>query len=118
MRKVALAVFVGVVIGVIVAEYERVFENLDDVAAAAITLNVVAMALSFTIARVAGLDDRQSTAIAIELGIHNSTLAIAVGATIATVLTIPAAVYSSFMFISAGIFARLMYRRNAATSTA
>ena len=118
VRKVALAVFVGVVIGVIVAEHERVFENLDDIAAAAITLNVVAMALSFTIARVAGLDDRQSTAIAIELGIHNSTLAIAVGATIATVLTVPAAVYSSFMFISAGIFARLMYRRNAATSTA
>ena len=53
VRRIALALFVGVVIGVIVAEHERVFDNLDDVAAAAITLNVVAMAISFTIARVA-----------------------------------------------------------------
>jgi bile acid:Na+ symporter, BASS family len=114
LRRVALAVFAAVVVGVIVAEHERVFDNLDDVAAAAVTLNVAAMAISFAIARVARLDNRQSTAIAIELGIHNSTLAIAVGASIATVLTIPAAVYASFMFLSAGVFARLMYRRNGA----
>jgi bile acid:Na+ symporter, BASS family len=112
LRRVALAAFAAVVVGVIVAEHERVFDNLDDVAAAAVTLNVAAMAISFAIARVARLDNRQSTAIAIELGIHNSTLAIAVGAAIATVLTIPAAVYASFMFITAGVFARIMYRRN------
>src|SRR5918995_638859 len=106
-RRVALAVFAAVVVGVIVAQHERVFDNLDDVAAAAVTLNVASMAISFAIARVARLDNRQSTAIAIELWIHNSTLAIAVGASIATVLTIPAAVYASFMFLTAGVFARL-----------
>ncbi len=117
-KKIAFILFVGVVIGAIAAEYERVVDNLDDVAAAAITLNIAAMTISYTIARAARLDNRQATAISIELGIHNSTLAIAVGATIATVLTIPAAVYSSFMFISAGIFARLMYKRNIATAPA
>jgi hypothetical protein len=35
-----------------------------------------------------------------------------VGATIATVLTVPAAVYASFMFIPAGLFAWVMYGRN------
>ena len=93
-------------------------ENLDAVAAAAITLNLAAMAISFTIARLARLDDRQSTAIAIELGVHNTALAIAVAATIDTELTIPAAVYASFMFVSAGLFARLMYRRNGAEAAA
>ena len=48
-----------------------------------------------------------------ELGIHNSTLAITVGVSIADVLGIPAAVYSAFMFLTAGTFARLMFRRNA-----
>lgn len=114
VQRVAFAVFLGAVVGVIVAENARVLDNLGAVAAAAITLNLAAMAISFTIARLARLDDRQSTAIAIELGIHNSALAIAVGATIATVLTIPAAVYTAFMWFSAGLFARLMYRRNAA----
>ena len=117
-RVVAMALFLAVVIGAVISEYERVLDNLDDVAAAAVTLNVAAMAISFTIARVARLDDRQSTAIAIELGIHNATLAIAVAATISTVLTIPAAGYSAFMFITAGLFARVMYRRNLAAAEA
>jgi bile acid:Na+ symporter, BASS family len=114
LRRVAVVLFLGAVIGVIIAEQDRVADNLGAVAAAAITLNLAAMAGSFTIARLARLDNRQATAIAMELGIHNSTLAIAIGATIATVLTIPAAVYASFMFIPAGLFAWFMHRRNAA----
>lgn len=111
-KQIALGLFLAVIVGAIVAENERVLENLDDVAAAAITLNLAAMSVAYAISRVARLDDRQSTAIAIELGVHNATLAIAIGASIATVLTIPAAVYSAFMFITAGLFARFMHRRN------
>ena len=111
-RKTALVVFVGVVVLAVAVEHEKVFDNFAEVAAAAIALNLAAMAISFLVAKIADLDDRQATAISMELGIHNATLAIAVGATVATELAIPAAVYSSFMFISAGLFARLMYRRN------
>ena len=116
LRRVSAVAFISAVAGVIVAEHDRVLDNLDVVAGAAVTLNIVAMSTSFAIARLVRLDSRQSTAIAIELGIHNAALAIAVGATIATVLTVPAAVYASFMFIPAGLFARLMYRRNAAAT--
>jgi bile acid:Na+ symporter, BASS family len=113
LRRASIAVFVIAVVGVVIAEQHRVIDNLGAVAAAAITLNLAAMAGSFIIARLARLDSRQATAIAMELGIHNSTLAIAIGASIATVLTIPAAVYAAFMFIPAGLFAWLMHRRNA-----
>jgi BASS family bile acid:Na+ symporter len=115
-RRAAIVLFVGAVVGVIIAEHQRVIDNLGEVAAAAVTLNLAAMTASFTVARLARLDNRQATAIAMELGIHNSTLAIAIGATIATVLTVPAAVYASFMFIPAGLFAWLMHRRNAAAA--
>lgn len=111
-KRVALGVFVLVVIGAVASEFELVTENFAEVAAAALTLNVLAMTVSYSVARLARLDGRQSTAIAMELGVHNSTLAITVGAAIATVLVIPAAVYSAFMYITAGLFARLMYRRN------
>lgn len=111
-QKAALVIFLAIVVGVIAAENEEVIENLDDVAGAAIALNVSAMAIAFTASRLARLDDRQSTAVAIELGVHNTTLAIAVAASIDSELTIPAAVYASFMFVTAGIFARLMYSRN------
>jgi bile acid:Na+ symporter, BASS family len=111
-RRIALGVFVAIVIGAVAAEHQTVLDNLAEVAAATIALNVAAMTVSFSVAKLARLDDRQATAIAMELGIHNASLAIAVGAGIAAILAIPAAVYSSFMFISAGLFARLMYKRN------
>ena len=116
VRKVATVAFVLVVIAAVASEWDLLRDNFADVALAALTLNVLAMTISFTIARLARLDDRQSTAIAMELGVHNGTLAITVGATIATALTIPAAVYSAFMFITAGLFARVMYKRNAAAA--
>ena len=53
-----------------------------------------------------------------ELGIHNSTLAIAVAGTIDIDLAIPAAVYSGFMFITAGLFARFMAKREGARAGA
>jgi bile acid:Na+ symporter, BASS family len=114
VRRVTAAIFIVAVVGVIVAEHQRVFDNLGAVAAPAITLNVLAISGSFAIARLAQLDSRQSTAIAVELSIHNAVLALAVGATIATVLTVPAAVYASFMFIPAGLFAWVMYGHNRA----
>lgn len=115
-KRIAAIVFVAVVIGVVIDQYDKVTDNFAELALAAITLNVVAMAGSFTIARLSRLDERQATAIAMELGIHNAALAIAVGTTVAEVLTIPAAVYSSLMFFTAGAFARVMYRRNGGAS--
>jgi bile acid:Na+ symporter, BASS family len=114
LKRVALVTFLVVVAGAVVAEHERALDHLGEVAAAALALNLAAMAISFAVAKVARLGDRQATAIAMELGIHNAALAIAVGATLSPELTIPAAVYSGFMFVTAGLFARLMHRRNGA----
>ena len=116
VRRVSLALAGAVVLGAIASENDTVRANLADVAGAALALNLTAMALSFSISKLARLDDRQATAIALELGIHNSALAIAVGASLADDLAIPAAVYSSFMLFTGGAFAWTMSRRNAATA--
>jgi len=108
----AFIAFVFVVAGAIFAERDRFSDSFIDVAPAALLLNVAAMSTSFATARLARLSDPQATAIAMELGIHNATLAIAVATTISTELAIPGAVYSAFMFITAGLFARLMHQRN------
>jgi bile acid:Na+ symporter, BASS family len=113
VRAVSLGMFAVVVIGAIASEYDTVAENFEAVAGAALALNVAAMTISYAMSRLARLDSRQSTAIALELGVHNSTLAIAVGASLASDLTIPAAVYSTFMVITGGTFAWAMSRRNA-----
>jgi BASS family bile acid:Na+ symporter len=113
-KNVAFGVFLIMVAGAIASEFAETVRHLGELAGAAITLNVTAMAVSFLIARAARLSDRASTAIALELGVHNAALAIAVGSSVDPLLTIPAAVYSSFMFVSAGAFARVMHNRNSA----
>jgi bile acid:Na+ symporter, BASS family len=112
LKRAALVVFVLIIIAAVAEEWERLSESFGDVALATLTLNVAAMSVSFSVARLARLSDRQATAIAMELGIHNATLAITVATAVATELALPAAVYSAFMFISAGAFARVMYARN------
>jgi BASS family bile acid:Na+ symporter len=118
VRRVSLSLFGLVVLGAIASEYDTVAESIADVAGAALALNLAAMSLSFTIAKLARLGDRQSTAIALELGIHNSALAIAVGASLASEVTIPAAVYSSFMLFTGGAFAWVMSGRNSGANEA
>lgn len=113
VRRLSLSLFAIVVLGAIASEHDTVAESIADVAGAALALNVAAMSLSFAIAKFARLNDRQSTAISLELGIHNSALAIAVGASLSPEVTIPAAVYSSFMLFTGGAFAWAMGRRNA-----
>ena len=112
LKRAVLAVFVLIIAAAVAEEWDRLTDSFGDVALAALTLNVAAMTVSFSVARLARLSDRQATAIAMELGIHNATLAIAVATTVATELALPAAVYSAFMFITAGSFARVMYARN------
>ena len=111
-RRVSLGLFLLVVIAAVASEAEEALESFEEVAGAALTLNLAAMSISFAVARLARLGDRQATAISMELGIHNATLAITVASAIDTSIAIPAAVYSMFMFITAGAFARLMSRRN------
>ncbi len=111
-KRIALALLVLVIGSAIASEWDRLTESLGQVLPAAIALNLAAMTISFTVARLARLDDRQSTAIAMELGVHNATVAIAVATSIDTELAIPGAVYGIFMWVTAGAFARLMYRRN------
>ncbi len=114
LAGLALIAFVAVIIGAVASEIDVVLDNFAAVALATLTLNVAAMSVSFAVARLARLSTGQATAIAMELGIHNSTLAIAVAGTINIDYAIPAAVYSGFMFITAGLFARFMRKRNAA----
>jgi len=116
VRSASLLLFAVVVLGAIASEHDTVTEHIAEVAGAALALNVAAMAISFGVAKLARLDDRQSTAISLELGVHNAALAIAVGASLAPEVTIPAAVYSSFMLFTGGAFAWTMSRRNRDTA--
>jgi BASS family bile acid:Na+ symporter len=114
LKKLAFGFLFVVIGGAVATEFGLIRDNFADLALATLTLNVAAMSISFAISQLARLSDAQSTAIALELGVHNGTLAIAVASTIDNALATPAAVYSIFMFATAGAFAWVMYKRNGA----
>ena len=117
-RRAAIVLFALMAVVSIAAEHDTVLESFTEIAGATLTLNLAAMGAAFGVSRLARLDRRAATAVALELGVHNAAVAITVGSGIAAVLTVPAAVYASLMFATAGAFAYAMAKGNAAAAQA
>ena len=113
-KVIAMSALALVIVVAVIDEFELIEENFTTLVFVTLAFNVAAMTLSYTISKVAKLDNRQATAVALELGIHNGTVAIAVAALVDTRLAAPAAVYTLPMFVNGAIFARFMSRRNEA----
>jgi BASS family bile acid:Na+ symporter len=102
--------FVGIIIaGLLIRERANVgsfFVQVGEVTFALITLT---MALGYGIATLAKLDHPSATAITVEVGVQNATLAIAIASTPTFLnnpsMAIPAAIYALLMFVVSGAFA-------------
>ena len=102
--------FLGLIIaGLLVQERANVLDFFLQVGWVTLTLVVVTMALGYLIATLAGLDTPSATAITVEVGIQNGTLAIAIASAPTFLnnptMAIPAAIYSLLMFAVGGAFA-------------
>ncbi len=102
--------FLGLIIaGLLVKERANVGSFLLQVGGVTSTLLIVTMALGYAIAILSKLDRRSATAITVEVGIQNGTLAIAIASAPTFLNTpsmaIPAAIYSLLMFVGSGFFA-------------
>ncbi|MFG0417509.1 bile acid:sodium symporter family protein [Pseudomonas sp. zjy_8] len=116
--KIVSALFLLLIILLAVAKDWRTFvEYAPAVGGAALAFNLLSMALAFNllsmavgycVPRLLKLDLRQAIAIAMEIGIHNGTLAIALALSPALLnnptMAIPAAIYSLIMFVTAALF--------------
>ena len=97
-----------IIFGLLLKERANVLTFFFQVGWVTLTLNAVAMALGYAIARLSKLDSKSATAITCEVGIQNGTLAIAV-ASAPTMLNnptmaIPSAIYALLMFGTGAIF--------------
>jgi len=108
--------FLAVIIaGVLLRERNNLISYVIDVGLATLVLNVVTMALGYALATLAQLGEKRVTAITIEVGIQNGTLAIAIASSSTLLNTptmaIPAAIYSLLMFVTGAGFAWWANRR-------
>ena len=106
IRLVAVLVLVAVIGAAIVAEWERLPGFIAAVGAACLAFNLLSMAVGYGLPRLLNLPRSQAIAISMEIGIHKGTLAIFIALTVLqnATMSVPAAVYSIIMFVTAGAF--------------
>jgi BASS family bile acid:Na+ symporter len=114
VRIFSVVVLAVIVVGAILKERAQLLESFAQIGLAMLTFNLLSMAIGFGIPRIFKLSTAQATAISMEVGIHNSTLAIYVAAALLNsfALALPAAIYSILMFITAGLFSTYLSRKN------
>lgn len=111
VRIASVIVLVVVIIGAILSELENIADYFVAIGLAALAFNLVSLIVGYSVPRLVGVDHRESVAAGFEIGIHNSTLAIAVGALLTIDgVAIPAAVYGIIMFFTGAAFGWLVNR--------
>jgi BASS family bile acid:Na+ symporter len=111
--KVISAIFLALIIlAALLKERENLAEFFQLAGPVALALNVLMLAIGFYGSRLFQLQPRQSGTISIETGIQNGTLGITVAATLlnSPEMTIPSAIYSLIMFITAGVVIYIGHR--------
>jgi BASS family bile acid:Na+ symporter len=115
IRVFAVLVLAAVIMAAIVAEWERLPGFIAAVGAVCLAFNLLSMAIGYGLPRVLALPRGQAIAISMEIGIHNGTLAIFIALNVLqnAAMSVPAAVYSIIMFVTASVFTAWLNRSRA-----
>jgi bile acid:Na+ symporter, BASS family len=118
VRILSAVVLVVVIAGAILAERDDIAGYLAAIGVATALFCVISLTIGYALPRVLRVPHRQAVAASFEVGIHNSTLAIAVAITAlgSERLAVPAAVYGVIMFPLAALAGVLLTRRGAAVA--
>ncbi|SFL72163.1 bile acid:sodium symporter family protein [Nocardia asteroides NBRC 15531] len=109
----SMAVLVMAVAVAVGSEFDTLRANFGRLGLITLLLSVLSLAIGYFVPRWFGIDIRQAIASAMEIGIHNATLAIAVAVSAlgSEAMAVPAATYGIVMGIPAAIAAYLLARR-------
>lgn len=99
-----------VIIAATIKEKGNVATYFAQVGLAALCFNLLSMCIGYFLPKLFRLPEKQNISIAMEIGIHNGTLAIfiALNALQNTAMAMPAAIYSLMMFFTAAAFGFLV----------
>jgi bile acid:Na+ symporter, BASS family len=114
VRIFSMLVLVIIVVGAVLKEKEQMAASFAQIGIAMLVFNLGSMFIGYLVPLVLKLSNREATAISMEVGIHNSTLAIYVAVALlgSFALALPAAVYSIIMFFTAALFSLYLAKKN------
>jgi len=115
LRLLSVLVLALLVAAAVVQEWNTLAAHFAAVGLACLAFNLTSMAAGYGAPLLLRLPRRQAIAIAMEIGIHNGTLAIFIALNVLgnAAISVPAAVYSLLMFVTAAVFAFVVSRRAA-----
>lgn len=119
--KILSAVFLAAIVLVaLIREWGTLVTWGPVIGVATLAFNLVSLAVGYGVPRLLNLGYKQAIAICMEIGIHNSTLVIAIAMSPLLLnnseMAIPPAIYGLVAYITAAIFVALIKRRAAATA--
>lgn len=115
LRLLSVLVLALLVVGAVMQERETLIAFFAVVGLACLSFNLISMGVGYLAPLALKLPRRQAIAIAMEIGIHNGTLAIFIALNVLDNprISVPAAVYSLLMFLTAAVFAFVLNRKPA-----
>jgi BASS family bile acid:Na+ symporter len=119
VRIGSAAILAVLVLGILADQSENVGTYVADVGLAAGLFCAISLVVGYAVPKAAGIEEDQAIAASMEIGVHNATLAIFVAVEVLdeTEISIPAAVYSIFMFVFASLWGSFVARRARAPVT-
>ncbi|MFF2717197.1 bile acid:sodium symporter family protein [Streptomyces sp. NPDC058011] len=112
VRNLSVVVLIAVIAGAVLAERSNIVDHLVDAGPVALLFCVLSLATGYFVPRLARVGERQAIACSMEIGVHNSavamTLAISVLGSVG--LAVPAAVYGVLAYPVAALAGLLMTR--------
>lgn len=105
MYRLATLLFIVIMIAALAANWHAFLEQLAILGPCLLAMFVLLIGSSYGLARLAGLDSGQTTAVTLEVGIQNATLGMTVGALLVDraetlpAFSLPAAVYGVMMYV-------------------
>ncbi|TDC71812.1 bile acid:sodium symporter family protein [Actinomadura sp. GC306] len=106
VRIFSIVVLVAVSLGAILGERENIVDYVRDVGIVVTLFCLASLTFGYTGARLFRLGREQAIATSMEVGIHNTTVALTIALSVlnSTAVAIPAAVYSIVMYVLATAF--------------
>lgn len=115
VRAFSLVFLFAVVILVAVTQWKVLLGSLGAIGGAVLVFNLLSLGVGYVVPRLVGINAKQATAIGMEIGIHNSTLSMAIAMSPVLLnspqMALPSAVYGGLAFITAALFGMLVSKQ-------
>ncbi|WP_433574932.1 bile acid:sodium symporter family protein [Nocardia brasiliensis] len=112
----SVVVLLAVVVVAVIRESGTVTKHFGQLGPITLALSVASLAVGYAVPRSLAIPRKQCVAVAMEIGVHNATFAVAVASAVlgSNTMALPAALYGIIMFVPAALAATLLARHGRA----